>query len=342
MQVTLNKAKFVDVLSKIGKISKTTVFYNNKGLYVQSNMGESIEFLNIQLNEDSYELVPFGVESSSLLDIVKTMPTDDISLEVKDEILEIKDDKKDYTLRLNKNVMPSSVEFKITEGISMNMDILLKYMPYVKLVTFYSKNENNIPIKFHENIMMATDSRRLYRIRLPEDLKFFEPTFIFSLNQLFEGDIICCKTDKRLVFAKDHNYYSIQLAAPHTIDTDKFFKDYKDDQKIKVNKLILDDINNALLIAKNEEGFKITVEILDDKMKISTSNDFGTFETTHKCVEGKGKIILAVNGDYLKQALEFIFNSHKEAEIMFKDSTSGLYIAAPNKEIEALLMPIRL
>ncbi len=342
MQVTLNKAKFVDVLSKIGKISKTTVFYNNKGLCVQSQMGVSDEFLNIQLNEEVSEIKPFGIDTNNLLEIIKTLSTPEIELQVKDNMLKITDGKKNYTLKLSENVMPTSVDFKITEGISMNMDALLKYMPYFKSVSAISGNTNNIPINIHENIMLATDARRLYRIRLPENMKFFEPTFIYNLNPLIEGDVICCKTDKRLVFARDHDYYSVQLVETSKLTVDELFEGYNEKQKCKVDSSILEDVKNALLIAKNDLGFKVTMKIKDDKINISTTNDFGSFETDYQGVEGSGEITFAVNCEFLKQALEFAFHFHEEVDVMFKDDISALYIVTHNKEIESLLMPIRL
>ncbi|MDD5589219.1 MAG: hypothetical protein PHP92_04145 [Candidatus Nanoarchaeia archaeon] len=340
MELKLNKERLLAALTKINKLDDNVIFYSKGGLFIQSRFVDGGEMLNLQLSETELAMDPFGVNGTGLYNIVKSISGDEIGFILEKKNLKISDKDKEYKINISQDVYTPDFKLKISEASSINVDVLLQYIPYVYNV----RDKSGVgydAIFLKENLIVATDSRRLYKVRLPDDIKFIPQIAIDNLQGFFVGEINYYVDNGLFIIFKGNDYYTIRLLE-HSIPEYQPLFDGFTNKCIKLNKDFLTVIKNALLVYKKDTAM-ITLTIKDKNIVVEADSDeIGSFKEKYTGLSGDGSIKIGMNGHYLKDAIDFISKFDDDFFIKYKDPNKAIYLHTNKFEIEILLMPIRI
>lgn len=344
-QVRIEKSKLIGALNIVSKVNKKINFYfNHKGCFIQTDLEKhSNEVVVVKLTDDILEIKPFSIGCENVLDIVKSIQSDNITLMFTDTILEISDDKKKYELILIPDPILFNLDVENDTLSQLNMDHILQYIPFFKSV--YNKGDTTLNgFVLRGNNIICTDSRRLYKVRLPQTYLFNPEIYVSDIKDIFKGDVQYATNKDKLIIMQDDSFYKITLLEnTFPKDIESFFDGYED--HIIVKQDFLDLISNALLIDadnKTDNTYHIILKIKENEISLTRSNTIGGFYTTYKGEGTNSDLTIKVDGLFLKHALEFFNAFSSEVKIYYKTSDQALYLVAPDKEIEVLLMPLRL
>lgn len=340
MEIRIEKNVLINVLNKIGKISKHIIFFHENGsLYAINELIQCDEILKIKLG-DVNQFNPFKLGVNYFLNIIKSIDDETIVITMSDKknIIKIADKKKKYSLTIDENANVFNV--KITnkkENQKIDIGKMLEYAPHLlSIIDTSGIQYQGILIKDH--YMISTDGRRVYKVKIDE--QFSAPVVILSLKPFLYGEVNYSIEENILYFYDDTTIYGVSLLDFVFPDLKDIFSGYGEKYFFvdsEFNKIISD----ALLI----DGVlrKTIFKVKNDKIEIKSLSELGEFTANYNCPQaGCGEIEFSANGDFIKSAVSFVNDFHPEPVcVYFKKNNNALYFKTKDSHIEILCMPLK-
>lgn len=303
--------------------------------------------IGIAMQTTNYKTIEDGKATANgkkLLDIIKILKDDDISLEIKEDSLHIKQGRSKFKLPMfNAEEYP---EFPTTDGKSKFEIQPIDFLQSIKKITPAIDNNNPkyelngalIDLKDGKVNFVATDTKRLALTTIKKEIEkeialIIPKKAINEIQKLF-FDEMSIFYDENLFLIKSENF---------TFYTKLINGKYPDYQRI-----IPTSVNHELTINREKMIDHLKqISIVSNEMKITFSNDVIIFESLNEDnIEAKTElnyicdlsesIYININS---RHVLDFLANiDENEFVLQYNDST--LPFVLKSKNLKTIVMPI--
>lgn len=367
MKFTINQQKLNESISIVQRaISARAISKELEGVLiaVEDNKlkltGTDGEIISIETYKDcnSIENGETLVNAKLFGDIIRKLPNDEISIEVKGDRMFINMTNSNFELlTLNPEDYPSLPSIKADHKISISPDVLSQG---IKQTTFAVSLDYNrraltgvlIEVEKEEIRFVALDGYRLsvFREKLenPVDEKYTAIVPGRALNELSriikeddEEDVEISFSRNNIVFKlPETNYYS-QLI-------DGQFFNYRDIIKDNHTTIVRVDrysfqksLERAELLAKEEKANLVKLEFSNDEGRILSNTELGSVEESVDAVIDGGDQKIAFNSRYLLEGIKNMDDD--EINLYLLDDVNPMIIrGTENDDYLYLVLPVRL
>lgn len=380
MKFTIQRQAFINQLNHVSRAipAKATIpvltgikiDVNFDGIRLIGSDSEiSIESF-IDKNDEQYHLNieeegSLVVTSRLFNDIIRKLPTNDVTLETDDQfVLTISSGQAIFTLNgINGATYPQLPV--IEEDHKVKLPTLL-FKEMINQTIFSASNQESRPILtgLHFTaqdqfvIGVATDSHRLSRREIPvayskNELNFENMTIpkktVIELTRIVEDnqDLFMIVADKQVIFNIDNLVIYSRLLEGNYPDTQRLIPQKNDIEIIVDSNVLLGAIDRASLLSHQGKNNVVQLSLENNKVELSVnSNERGqaSEEIDVKSVQGS-EIKISFNPDYMKDALKAF--SGADIKLGFQSNVRPILITALESSHQAhndslqLLTPIR-
>lgn len=344
MKLTINNQKLLEVLTPLSRFRGNEILQNV--LFAASEDEFSFRVtdgevfyerrLSLQEGEDTIGKIEQTGEimlPPKFEEVVRKLDKGDISLELKDQTLLLKQGKTTAKVNVMTGEFPPLPESEKGKSVKLSKEILAVI---VNQTAFSASDKDSRPVlkAIHFEIsedglkVVATDSHRLSQKMIKQKIEL--PTLNIPAKKL--SNIIDSLEDKAEVILIPYGNYVLLETVNSMIYIRQLEGNYPDvsrltnvneKAKIKVNsKEILSAIDRALTFAKNGDHRQITIEPQENSLKVYSSADEGSIEQFVD-VEITGEAFpLTINANYTVSAIK-----------SFRQETVTFYLEAERKPL---------
>ncbi len=379
MKFTINRNSFINELSNVTRAvpAKATIpvltgiklSVTNEGVTLIGSDAEiSIEsFISIQDEQYQLNIEEVGelvITARLFNDIIRKLPTEDITLESNDQfLLTITSGQAVFNLNgIDANTYPQLPE--INEDQRLDLPTIL-FKDLINQTIFSASNQESRPILTGLHLTagdkllqgVATDSHRLSRREIPvtyaqSELNFDSMTIpkktVTELTRIVQDDqtLQMIVAEKQVIFMVDNLIIYSRLLEGNYPDTQRLIPNENSTEIIVDSINFLSAIERASLMAHQGKNNAVQLTIEDQVVELSVhSNERGQAneEIETKSVIGDN-IKISFNPDYMKDALRSFGGS--DIKIGFQSAVRPLLISSAsqdtdNDQLLQLLTPIR-
>jgi len=285
------------------------------------------------------------VNGKKLLDIIKVLKDDNVTIETKGNDLHISQSRSKFKLSLFGDgefpsfpKMDNSIELSIDSARMINA--LREITPSIDLNN--PKHEFNgalIDIKSDGINFVSSDMRRLSLVNIPgendNELAIIIPRkAILEIQKLFIEDVKIYCNDIYLIIEANNFIFFAKLVNGKFPDYSRIIPS-EINHSINIPKLSMIESIKQVQIVSDE----ITINISDDTMTFGAVNDFNDKSSTDMEIEySGGDIVFAVNSKILLDFLNVIYNN----EFTIQINDANLPFILESGDLKTIVMPIQL
>lgn len=365
-----NVTRAIPVKSTIPILTGIKLTVTEEGVTLIGSDAEiSIEsFLSVDDEQYQLKIIETGeivITARLFVDIIRKLPTDEITLESNDQfLLTISSGQAIFNLNgIDADSYPHLPEINNTNKINLPT-ILFKDL--INQTIFSASNQESRPILtgLHltagENYLqgVATDSHRLSRREIPVNYKLNQMNFesinipkktVIELSKIVQDhqSLQMIIAEKQVIFIIDNLIIYSRLLEGNYPDTERLIPTESTTEIVVDSFKFLAAIDRASLIAHQGKNNAVQLKIENKKVQLSViSNERGQVneEIDTKSFIGED-IKISFNPDYMKEALRSFGNT--DINIGFQSSVRPLLLTSAEKnnelhdELLQLLTPIR-
>jgi len=350
--ITLNKTYFKNSVAlaakyapKQGDFANQITLSANDGLMniqttdnIESVCVREIEIVNDNLTEEaSFE--PFSVDVKNLHKALKSFKSENITLEIQEQQVTLKNKKKKVKLPIFEEVFDisfeagDSKELLISNGLSEKLSMVQHAIdtnnPRFELngvLLSQSKGKLNI---------VSTDTTRLPVTSLDsvsnDDFEIILPRKgAESIIKLFSGYNLSAKITEESMFVETANVlYSVKLINGKYPEYQRIIPQ-SSEKEVEINKLLLKDLVESASILSND----IIIDVKGNTI-IAKSND-GNVEVNEELKDNSSNIKFAITAD---KVLDFL-NATLEEDVMIQFNGANMPIVFKTDSLQEVVMPL--
>ena len=312
----------------------------------------SIEtFLDCNGMEDGITLVNAKIFG----DIVRKLPNDVITIEIKDDRMIIKCQKSNFNLLVsNYREYPNLPTFVEENSILIKKHTLKNAIRQTSYAVSQDLNRRSLTgvlfeVKSDQISFVALDGYRLSVFKEPTESEGEYSVIVpgRALNEL-QRILDDEDDDVRMNFARNNISFVMKDTVFYSQLIDGQFFNYKDiirkehNCQVKINRHSLQlSLERAGLLAKEEKANLVKLEFIDDQLKIQSNTELGNVEEFVDIEKTGSNMEIAFNSRYLIEGIKNMEDS--EIELKLQDEVNPLIIEGVEKDNYLyLVLPVRL
>tara|TARA_Y100000996_G_scaffold27734_1_gene19684 strand:- start:1716 stop:2825 length:1110 start_codon:yes stop_codon:yes gene_type:complete len=368
MNFKINNADLIEALKNLNRVvpNRSTlpilscVLFSSDGERLNLRATDLEVSLSFSLKSNITEPFNIAIPISKILSICSSLDNEDLNFSISNYKVEIKTEFGEYKIMgQNPEDFPAETRVDKTEKITFNskkIDNLIDYTISSTSADDLKPSLQGVLFDINEAkvTLVSTDGHKLSKIEHPQNnsvlKKIIIPTKFLKLLQSFLVD----KSDLDLVVGENHIQAFFESVKVSTRLINDQYPDYEkvipknNENKITVNTKKLIGSLKRVSVFSNKKTKQAVLNIKANSIKIS-AEDAETAASAKETIicnqEGPlDEIVIAFNGDYLKEILDK--TKTEETTLLIKDALSATLIVPKKEENDSnkisLLMPIRL
>lgn len=367
MKVSVNQKVLLEGLTKVGKaITGKATLDVLKGVFIDANQkgimlrgtDNDISIATL-LKADVIEPGSVVLDYKLLLEVVRKLPNDNISIDLEKDEVQITCEKSYFSIiTMDKESFPDIPKIRVNSSVMIQQSY---FKQLVNKVCYAAAEDNTRPIlqgvlvEIKNNLfnLVALDGYRLSlaKIRIDSDSEFSvvaQSKHLIEISKILDSkEIQISFNENHIIFKSANLNVMVRLLEGSYPQYTSLINDNTDKKVIVKRSELIDAIERATLLS-NVDGVKrvvklnINTEVVNILSKSTRGNSKESIELTS--VEGViNDFDIAFNSKYLLDALRYI--EDYEVTLHFSSSVQSCILRGTNadKELEtSLVLPVRL